>query len=70
MTYYIINKDRQSGYGYNHEIHKDWCSWKPSYSNQEPLGWYSSDEEALEAARLKYPDADGCIHCCPSIHKR
>lgn len=69
MPKYYVNTNRQSGSGYNHEVHKEGCLWMPSEWNRQYLGWFSSDEEALKAAKRYYADADGCVHCCPSIHK-
>lgn len=69
MTYYYVNKNRQTGSGYNHEVHKSGCPWMPTEVNRLYLGWFSSDQEALQAAKRHYPDADGCAYCCPSIHK-
>lgn len=69
MAIYYVNTNQQSGSGYNHEVHKDGCRWMPLRENRELLGWFSTDEEALAAAKRKYIDADGCIFCCPSIHK-
>lgn len=70
MAIYYVNTNRQSGSGYNHEVHKEGCLWMPSLSNRKLLGWFATDEEALAAAKREYYDADGCVHCCPSIHKK
>lgn len=69
MANYYVNTNRQSGSGYNHEVHKEGCPWMPSVLNRRYLGWFSTDAEALKAAKSYYDDADGCVHCCPSIHK-
>ncbi len=69
MDKYCLNRNQQVGYGYNHEVHKSWCSRKPAPSNQIDLGYCNSDEEALRKAKQYYSDADGCAYCCPSIHK-
>ena len=63
---YYVNKNRQDGNGYNHEVHKEGCAWMPS--NALYLGEFDSSEDALQAAKRTYPDADGCIHCCPEIN--
>lgn len=70
MPIYYVNTNRQSGSGYNHEVHKEGCRWMPSIENRKFLGWFSTDAEALAAAKREFPDADGCIFCCPSIHKQ
>lgn len=68
MNKYYLNRNRQFGSGNNHEIHKEGCFWMPS--NPIDLGYHFTDQSALAKARsLGYHDADGCIHCCPSIHK-
>lgn len=69
MDKYCLNRTQQVGYGYNHEVHKSWCSYRPTPSNQIDLGYCYSEEEALRKAKQYYSDADGCAHCCPSIHK-
>lgn len=69
MAYYYANTTRQSDSGCNHEVHKEGCHCMPSVLNRQYLGWFSSDEEALRVAKSYYTDADGCIICCPSIHK-
>lgn len=69
MDKYCLNRNQQVGYGYNHEVHKSWCSHRPLPANQIDLGYCYSDEEALRKAKQYYSDADGCAYCCPSIHK-
>lgn len=70
MNYhYYVNKERQSN-GDN-EVHKETCSYLPLPRNRIDLGLHSTDQSALRAAKQYYPfTADGCYHCCPSIHKR
>ena len=63
---YYVNKNRQDGNGYNHEVHKLGCPWMPS--NALYLGEFDSSEDALLKAKDIYSDADGCIHCCPEIN--
>lgn len=67
MDRYCLNRNQQVGHGYNHEVHKSWCSHRPLPSNQIDLGYCYSDEEALRKAKQYYSDADGCAYCCPSI---
>lgn len=67
MAKYYINEKQQWGFGYNHEVHKEGCYWMPS--TRKYLGEFSSESAALAAAKRLYNDADGCVHCCPSIHK-
>lgn len=63
---YYVNKNRQDGNGYNHEVHKLGCPWMPS--NALYLGEFDSSEDALLKAKDIYSDADGCIHCCLEIN--
>lgn len=63
---YYVNKNRQDGNGYNHEVHKFGCAWMPS--NALYLGEFDSSEDALRKAKDIYSDADGCIHCCLEIN--
>lgn len=63
---YYVNKRQQDGSGFNHEVHRQGCFWMPS--DALPLGEFYSSEDALQAAKRTYPDADGDIHCCPEIN--
>ena len=63
---YYVNRHQQVGSGFNHEVHKEGCAWMPS--DAKYLGEFDSSEDALQAAKRTYPDADGCIHCCPEIN--
>ena len=65
---YYVNKRRQDGRGYNHEVHKEGCRWIPDFYDALYLGEFSSSEEALEAAKKIYFDADGCMYCCSEIN--
>ncbi len=70
MTKYFVNKNQQSGYGYNHEVHKSWCPYLPESHNLINLGDCYSDKEALRKAQTYFENADGCYYCCESIHKK
>ena len=37
-------------------------------SDAKYLGEFDSSEDALQAAKRTYPDADGCAFCCPEIN--
>ena len=63
---YYVNRHQQVGSGFNHEVHKLGCYWMPS--DAKYLGEFDSSEDALQAAKRTYPDADGCAHCCPEIN--
>ena len=64
---YYVNRRQQNGSGFNHEVHKTGCFWMPSDALY--LGEFYSSEDALQAAKRTYPDADGCAHCCPEINQ-
>lgn len=66
MYKYSINKNAQNNG--DHEIHKSGCPYEPLPNNRYDLGYHPNDESALQAGRRIYSRADGCIHCCPSIH--
>lgn len=69
MIRYSINKNAQSNG--DHEIHKEGCSYEPSFYNKDDLGYHPNDHSALQEGRRRYGDsADGCVHCCPLIHRR
>lgn len=69
MLEYLVNV--QTGDHGENEIHKIGCSYLPDPSNWRLLGWFYSDQEALqEAHRQGYQNADGCFWCCRSIHSR
>lgn len=66
MAKYYVNNKQQSDSGNNHEVHREGCYFMPS--DRTPLGNFYSAQIALDEAKKKYPDADGCIHCCPEIN--
>lgn len=55
----------------NHEIHTKDCVFLPSVLNREYIGYYSSCQAAMKAARSKYPNKkfDGCYFCCNECHR-
>lgn len=66
MKYYVHKYQTEPGA--NHEVHKENCWYLPKEQSREYLGEFATSAEALEEARKRYPDADGCAHCCPEIH--
>lgn len=64
--YYVNAVPQTNG---DHEVHCEGCYWLPSITNRIYLGSFWSSKEALAAARLRFPNADGCAYCCPEIHK-
>lgn len=66
MPDYIVNKQPQSN-GV-HEVHETSCGHLPDRQNQQPLGYHSSCESAVRAAKRYYPTADGCYYCSEPCH--
>lgn len=68
MERYYVNRLAQAN-GDN-EVHKEGCRWLPEPWHRIDLGYQWSDLDALREAQKYYPyTADGCCHCCPSIHR-
>ena len=67
MKHYYVNSVPQPNG--DHEVHCEGCLWMPSINNRIYLGYFASSKEALAAAKWRYSSADGCMHCCPEIHK-
>lgn len=71
MGKFYVNKNVQIGHGNNHEVHRESCFYLPKPENRIYLGDFLSSSSALAKAKEYYPySADGCVHCCPEIHKR
>lgn len=67
MANYIINMNKDEK-GLN-EVHTTTCSHRPNPVNQDNLGYHSNEIEAVEYAKQHgYPNADGCLYCCPLAH--
>lgn len=67
MKHYYVNSVPQPNG--DHEVHCEGCLWMPSINNRIYLGCFASSKEALAAAKWRYSGADGCMYCCPEIHK-
>lgn len=67
MKYYVNKNAQSTG---EHEIHKETCLYLPSSYHLQYLGNYNDDNSALREARRYYSNVDGCIYCCPIIHKK
>lgn len=68
MDFYYFNTNTDN-HGW-HEIHKEKCSFIPSLSDRELIGYFSSPEDALHKAKADHPlyTFDGCYYCCSSIN--
>lgn len=67
MAKYRVNQIALSP-NYDHEVHKEGCPWWPRESYID-LGEQPTCHSAVAAAKLRYPDANGCATCCPECHK-
>lgn len=68
-NHYYVNKINTGNPHYNHEVHKDSCTYLPSPLNREYLGYFASCKDAITKAKEKYSNVDGCAVCCPECHK-
>jgi len=70
MKTYFVNKNQTNNPGRHHEVHTPGCWWGDQIDehDRDPLGTFENEAEALEAARIRYADADGCRDCCPLAH--
>lgn len=74
MAHYVLNKNRQNpAQGGNFELHnEDICSHLPLPENRLPIGYFNSCDDAMSAAKQKYPNVaseiDGCYHNCHPCH--
>ncbi|MGI9548461.1 MAG: hypothetical protein ACR2M7_00555 [Bdellovibrionales bacterium] len=68
MSIYYVNKNAQSSG--EHEVHTSGCPHPPDQSNRDFLGNYSLCFLAVQEARKKYPNVDGCAYCCPDCHTK
>lgn len=65
--YYVNDKPQITG---EHEVHKDGCTYLPDIENRTFLGMFSTCKEAVEKAREKYNNVDGCYFCSYACHSR
>lgn len=68
-NHYYVNKINTGNPHYNHEVHKDSCTYLPSPLNREYLGYFALCKDAITKAKEKYSNVDGCAVCCPECHK-
>jgi hypothetical protein len=68
MPNYLVNRQPQTTG--EHEVHETTCGHLPDISNQEPLGWFSTCQQAVVEARRRYRNVDGCFWCSRSCHTR
>lgn len=68
MRYYVNANAQQSG---EHEVHlASGCPFPAAARNQIDLGDHPNCQSAIKAARQRFRDVDGCVHCTPGCHTR
>ncbi|MFZ2072746.1 MAG: hypothetical protein WAV10_03660 [Minisyncoccia bacterium] len=73
MSRYIINQNAQpTGENEIHNDEKGVCDHLPNPENRILIGYYSTCQEAIIAARTMWPKniIDGCAYCCPACNTR
>jgi hypothetical protein len=68
MPRYYVNKNAQNGG--EHEVHTSTCAHKPLSENSVYLGEHVTCRGALQEARKRYDNVDGCYYCCNDCHKK
>lgn len=63
--YYLDLIQKKNG---DHELHNEFCLYMPVIINAQYIGDFSHENEAHKEALKKYPNANGCKHCCAAIH--
>ena len=66
MDKYYVNTIPQPNR--DHEVHKEGCYHLPALSNRKYLGSFSNCADVVRVAKITYPTADGCYHCCRPCH--
>ncbi len=61
--YYVNNKAQANG---DHEVHKDGCIFMPS--DKTYLGYFSTCQEAVKVAKVKFYQVNGCKTCSYACH--
>ena len=65
MAKYCVNKNAQKNG--THEVHVLTCPRCPVPENQQYLGLFTDSQLAVASAKLIFPLAKGCFHCCMSV---
>jgi hypothetical protein len=67
MAYYLVNRQAQPNG--DHEVHQTTCGYLPALGNQDHLGYFSTCQEAVRAARNRgYRQVNGCYWCSYACH--
>lgn len=66
---YYVNNNQTHNPGLHHEVHTEEHANALGITNKTYVGYFSSEVDAVSAAKRIYSDADGCIICCPKAHR-
>ena len=66
MASYYVNDNSQSNG--DHEVHEKGCYWLGLAKSTKYLGNFTSCRPAVAAAKMFYPQSNGCVHCSPNCH--
>ncbi len=69
VKFYIVNNNQTRNPGLHHEVHTLEHANELGIINKTNLGYFATEVEAVNRARIYYWDADGCANCCPKAHK-
>ena len=69
MKTYYVNNDQTQNPGWHHEVHTAEHASELRIRNKTLIGFYDDEVQAVQAAKRIYRDADGCIDCCPRVHR-
>ena len=67
MKFFLSTTTTNNG---EHIVHKEVCDFLPTNSLRIDLGEYYSCEEALEEAKKKFKNSNGCFHCLVLCHDK
>lgn len=53
-----------------HEVHRTACPNAPAPPDRVDLGLFHTGWDAINEARQRFDNVDGCLHCLPGCHMR
>lgn len=68
VAQYCVNRNAQSSG--DHEVHNlaVGTTCLPAAAHRLPLGEHASCHSAVRAAKVYYPQSNGCVHCAKACH--
>ena len=63
--YYVNDTAQFNG---DHEVLKLGCYWLGLAQSTTDLGYHASCHSAVAAAKLRYRQSNGCVHCATACH--